>query len=140
MNITKMAKQKIELNKEVSAFLDEQKYSLRLEIEQLRFCILSANNYLTETIKWNGPNYSFGDEDRITMRVQPPTSKQIQLIFHRGAKKQEQPKNKLIDDNSKLLIWKENDRAIATFKSMTDIENAKENLIEIVKKWIEATK
>lgn len=135
-----MANHKIKLNSVVSDFLDEQNHSLRQEIELLRNCILTADNNLNETIKWNGPNYSIEEEDRITMRVQPPTSKQIQLIFHRGAKKQEQPKSKLIDDNSKLLIWKENDRAIATFKSMTDIENAKTNLIEIVKKWIEATK
>ena len=135
-----MAKHKIKLNSVVSDFLDEQNHSLRQEIELLRNCILTADNNLNETIKWNGPNYSIEEEDRITMRVQPPTSKQIQLIFHRGAKKQEQLKSKLIDDNSKLLIWKENDRAIATFKSMTDIENAKTNLIEIVKKWIEATK
>lgn len=135
-----MANHKIKLNTVVSDFLDEQNHSLRQEIELLRNCILTADNNLNETIKWNGPNYSIEEEDRITMRVQPPTSKQIQLIFHRGAKKQEQPKSKLVDDNSKLLIWKENDRAIATFKSMTDIENAKTNLIEIVKKWIEATK
>lgn len=135
-----MAKEKNHLDSKVSAFLDEQNHSLRKEIEQLRVCIMSAGNNLTETIKWNGPNYSVGDEDRITMRIQPPTIKQIQLIFHRGVKKQEQPETKLIDDSSKLLIWKENDRAIVTFKSMADIENAKADLIEIVKKWINATK
>ena len=129
----------LELNSEVSGFLDELHHSFRQEIEQLRLCILSADNNLTETIKWNGPNYSFDNEDRITMRIQPPTTKQIQLIFHRGAKKQEQPKTKLIDDKSKLLTWKENDRAIATFRSMSDIESNKPNLIEIVKKWINAT-
>lgn len=129
----------LELNSEVSGFLDELHHSLRQEIEQLRLCILSADNNLTETIKWNGPNYSFDNEDRITMRIQPPTTKQIQLIFHRGAKKQEQPITKLIDDKSKLLTWKENDRAIATFRSMSDIESNKPNLIEIVKKWINAT-
>lgn len=46
------------------------------------------------------------------MRIQPP--KQIQLVFHKGAKKLTQPKGKLIDDNW-LLTWKENDRAIAAF-------------------------
>jgi uncharacterized protein YdeI (YjbR/CyaY-like superfamily) len=68
-----MAKTKINLNSEVTAFLDEQKNPFRKEIEQLRNCILSANTDLTENIKWNGPNYCFDNEDRITMRIQPPT-------------------------------------------------------------------
>jgi hypothetical protein len=134
-----MAKQKANLNSEVTDFLDEQKHPFRKEIEQLRNCILSANTALTENIKWNGPNYCFDNEDRITMRIQPPT-KQVQLIFHRGAVKKTQPKDKLIQTKSKLLVWKENDRAIATFKNMKDIEIAEMDLIEIVKKWIDATK
>ena len=74
------------------------------------------------------------------MRVQPPTTKQIQIIFHRGAKKQEQPKAKLIEVNSKFLTWKENDRAVATFKSLQDIDSGKAELINIVREWINATK
>ena len=128
------------LNSEVTTFLDELNHSLRNEIEALRICILLADDNLTENIKWNGPNYCFESEDRITMRVQPPTTKQIQLIFHRGAKKQEQPKDKLIDVNATFLIWKENDRAITTFKSLQDIENRKAELIHIIKEWINATK
>ena len=73
------------------------------------------------------------------MRVQPPT-KQVQLIFHRGAKKQIQPKERLISNKSKMLVWKENDRAIVTFKSMQDIENGKVELTSIVTEWIIATK
>ncbi|SCY99927.1 DUF1801 domain-containing protein [Flavobacterium caeni] len=134
-----MVKQKINLNSEVTALLDELKHPFRKEIEQLRNCILSADKNLTENIKWNGPNYCFDSEDRITMRVQPPT-KQVQLIFHRGAKKQEQPKDKLIANKSKMLVWKENDRAIITFKSMQDIENGKAELTTIVNEWIKAAK
>lgn len=134
-----MAKQKINLNSEVTALLDELKHPFRKEIEELRNCILLADKNLTENIKWNGPNYCFDNEDRITMRVQPPT-KQVQLIFHRGAKKQEQPKDKLISNKSKMLVWKENDRAIVTFKSLEDIDNGKAELTDIVTEWIQATK
>ncbi len=134
-----MEKQKTSLNSEVTDLLDEQKHPFRKEIEQLRNCILSANPDLTENIKWNGPNYCFANEDRITMRIQPPT-KQAQLIFHRGAKKQTQPKDKLISNKSKMLVWKENDRAIVTFKSLQDIENEKSELTKIINEWIEVTK
>lgn len=133
-----MAKQNKQYNPEVSAFLDTLKHPLRAEIEALRTCILNANTGLTEDIKWNGPNYSLNGNDRITMRVQPP--KQVQLIFHRGAKKLAQPKTKLIASTSKLLDWKENDRAVISFKTLKDIEAADKELSTIVKQWLEAAK
>jgi hypothetical protein len=133
-----MAKQNINLNSEVTDFLNEQRHPFRKEIEELRNYILSSNPALTENIKWNGPNYCFDNEDRITMRIQPPT-KQVQIIFHRGAKKQTQPKDRLISNKSKMLVWKENDRAIVTFKSLQDIENGKTELTDIVTEWISAT-
>jgi hypothetical protein len=134
-----MVKKTINLNKEVTEFLDMQNHPFRKEIDELRVNILTAITELTENIKWNGPNYCFENEDRITMRIQP-LIKQVQLIFHRGAKKQEQPKDKLIANNSKMLLWKENDRAIATFKNMEDIQNGKTELTKIINDWINATK
>ena len=133
-----MAKQTINLNSEVTAFLDGQNHPFRKEIEQLRNCILSANKNLTENIKWNGPNYCFDNEDRITLRIQPP--KQVQIIFHCGAKVKAQPKEKLIKEDFGILTWKGNDRAIATFKNMEDIEKGKAALTKIVIAWINATK
>lgn len=126
------------LNIEVTEFLNEVNHPLRKEIELLREIIINATSGLSENIKWNGPNYCFNEQDRITMRIQPP--KQVQLIFHRGAKKQEQPKNRIIQSKSKLLLWKENDRAIVTFKNITEIENGKNDLISIVNEWILKTK
>ncbi len=134
-----MTKETINLNFEVTDFLNKLNHPFIKEIEQLRNCILLADKNLTENIKWNGPNYCFDNEDRITMRIQPPT-KQIQLIFHRGAKKQTQPQDKLISNKSKMLVWKENDRAIITFKSLQDIENGKTELTTIVNEWIKAAK
>lgn len=135
-----MEKQTTNLNNEVTGFLDELNHPFRKEIEKLRIYILTTSKDLTENIKWNGPNYCFENEDRITMRIQPTTTKQIQLIFHRGAKKQEQPADKIISSESKMLVWKENDRAIVSFKNMKDIDNGKIELTEIIKQWISATK
>jgi hypothetical protein len=133
-----MAKQTGHLNTKVTEFIDGQNHPLRNEIEELRKCILLADGDLTESIKWNGPNYCFNGEDRITMKIQP--AKQLQLVFHRGAKKLEQPQNRLIDTKSKLLIWKENDRAIVTFKNMHEIKNAQVDLAKIIHDWIYAAK
>jgi hypothetical protein len=125
------------LNQEVTRFLDELDHPLRSEIEALRLIILEANAMLEENIKWNGPNYSVGAEDRITMRIQPP--KQIQLVFHRGAKVKEQPSERLVKDASGLLMWKGNDRAIASFKNMEAVEASRQALSVIVRDWLVAT-
>ena len=125
------------INNDVTIFLDNLKLPLRDEIEMLRGYILSTEYHLEENIKWNGPNYTFNDGDRITMKVQPP--KNIQLIFHRGAKKQAQPDKKLLDDDSEFLTWKENDRAIMTFTNTTELLSRKDFIIRIVTEWLKAT-
>ncbi len=89
-----MEKQKLKLNDEVTKFLDALNHPLRKEIEQLRVAILHSDKPLTENIKWKGPNYCFNNDDRITMKIQPP--KVIHIIFHRGVKVRPQPKDKLI--------------------------------------------
>ncbi len=133
-----MANPKNRLNEEVTRFLDNREHPLRRQIEQLRIAILNCHEALTENIKWNGPNYCFENEDRITMKIHPPTA--VQLIFHCGAKVREQPAEKLIQNHSGFLLWKGNDRAIATFKNMEDIEKRKAEIRQVVSDWILATR
>lgn len=125
------------MNPEVSHFLSEQNHPLIDLINQLRGVILDTACGLEENIKWNGPNFHVANEDRITMKIFPP--KQIQLIFHRGAKKQTQPDQKLISEHSGLLQWKENDRAILSLKTVEDLSKHQSEIQEIVKDWIKAT-
>lgn len=126
------------LNVEVTELVEKNNHPLIAEINELRTMILRAHPQLEENIKWNGPNYRIGDHDRITMRIHPP--KQIQLIFHRGAKKLAQPADRLIEDPAGLLQWKENDRAIMTFKSMEAIRQAEPQIKSVVQAWIRAAK
>ena len=136
LSILKMTGQ-IKLNDAVTKFVDDQHHPLIGEITELRHLILSVHPELAENIKWNGPNYNIRGEDRITTRIQPP--KQLQLIFHKGAKVQEQPGNRLLNDQSGLLVWKTNDRAVASFKNRQDIEAGRTELLKIVRAWLEAT-
>lgn len=122
------------MNKDVTIFINTLNHPLTKEINLLREIILSCDKGLSENIKWNGPNYVFAGEDRVTMKINPP--KNIQLILHRGAKKLEQPKDKLIQDDSGLLLWKENDRAIITFKTASEIQANTTALKKIIKAWI----
>ncbi len=132
-----MNKTKLDNPISVDNYLAALDHPLKPEIEQLRTLILGTNKNLTEIIKWNAPNFCFHGEDRITMRIHPP--KQIQLIFHQGAKVQELPKNRLISDNTGLLVWKTNDRAIATFANSADILANSSALVEIINAWLAAT-
>lgn len=125
------------MNPAVSQFLDALNHPFREEIDALRRVVLAADSRLTETVKWNAPNYALGAEDRFTMRIQPP-KRQVQLIFHRGAAKLAQPAERLIADDSGLLDWKENDRAIATFRSMAEITAAEAAIGGMVRAWLAA--
>lgn len=127
-----------EPNKEVSHFLDSIYHPFRKEIELLRGLMLSTNDGLIENIKWNGPNYQFNGEDRITMRIQPPT-KLIQLIFHCGAKVKALPHSRIISEDHGLLEWKENNRAVATFKNLDDIILHQETISKVVNDWLLAS-
>ena len=122
------------LNAEVTSFLDQQNHPLRLLIDAIRSFIVNAEPTLSENIKWNGPNFSYEGQDRITVKINPP--KQIQLIFHRGAKVLEQPKDKLITEDFGLLTWKENDRAITTIKNAEELLENSEKWKSIIKQWI----
>lgn len=132
-----MSQTAIQLNPEVTQFLTNQPHPLVHEINHLREIILTAHPALSENIKWNGPNFHLQGEDRITMHIHP--HKQIQLIFHRGAKPLPLSKDRLIKDSSNLLIWKTNDRAVATFKTMEDIEANRAAVAQIVQQWLKAT-
>lgn len=127
----------MKLNSEVTNYLDALNHPLRKEIELVRFIILNAYSGLSENIKWNGPNYSIGNADRITMKIQPP--RQIQLIFHRGVKVQQKPSYRIINDETGLLVWKENDRVVLNLKDLADIEKNRTVIVSIVKDWIQAT-
>lgn len=87
--------------------------------------------------KWDGPNYSLGGEDRITMRIHPP--KRVQLVLHRGAKVKEQPQERLLKDECALLEWKSNDRAIMTFENAAQLERHLAVVKDIVAQWLTAT-
>lgn len=128
---------KAKLNPEVTTFLAGLNHPMMDEINHVRKEILAATPGLTENIKWNGPNFCFADQDRITMRIHPQN--QIQLIFHRGAKVQQVPDHKIISDPTGLLTWRANDRALVTFKRKIDITQRKAELSKIVADWIKAT-
>lgn len=125
------------MNHLVSEFLAPLNHPFTAEIDTLRQIIMDSQTGIEENIKWNGPNYVFQGGDRVTMRIHPP-KKQVQLIFHLGAKKQDAKSARIIEDQSDLLDWKGNDRAVVTYKSLEEIESTKSQLQDIVRAWLKA--
>lgn len=120
----------------VTRLVEDARHPLADAIARLRQLILDSDKRLIESVKWNGPNYSVEGQDRITLRLHPP--RQIQMILHRGAKPLPSPPKPLVDGGP-LLSWKGNDRAIAAFKSLADVEVAAAAIGRVVPEWIDAT-
>lgn len=120
----------------VQIYLDGLDHPMKPEILKIREMIFEVNPNLTEQIKWNAPSFCLNREDKITFNL-PPKKDSIQLVFHRGVKKKELPKEKLINDDSGLLKWATNDRAVIRFTSMQEILDNETDFLEIIRKWLE---
>lgn len=127
---------KANLENLVRIYLENLDHPLKSEILKIREMVFKANPNLTEQIKWNAPSFCLNGEDKITFNL-PPKKDSIQLVFHRGVKKKELPKEKLINDDSGLLKWATNDRAVIKFSSMQEILENETKFIDIVQKWLE---
>lgn len=120
----------------VRIYLENVDHPLKSEILKIREMVFKTNPNLTEQIKWNAPSFCLNGEDKITFNL-PPKKDSIQLVFHRGVKKKELPKEKLINDDSGLLKWATNDRAVIRFTSMQEILENETKFREIIQKWLE---
>ncbi|WP_276357673.1 DUF1801 domain-containing protein [Cohnella caldifontis] len=124
---------------QVEKFLEGLNHPLKPEIEYVRRVILSANEQLSEHIKWNAPSYFINGDDRITFNLHGKDG--FRLIFHCGSKVTEHAQGKpLFEDSTHLLEWVAGDRAIVRFRSMDEIEIKKESLKQVINTWIDVTK
>ncbi|MEZ4647714.1 MAG: DUF1801 domain-containing protein [Candidatus Eisenbacteria bacterium] len=119
---------------DVDAYMHALKHARKEDVEALRAIIRGADGKLVERIKWNAPSYGY-DDDRVTFRLQPKDI--VQLIFHRGAKKRTDAFE--FEDETGLLEWLAEDRAVVTFESGADIRSKKAKLKKLVVRWMKAT-
>ncbi|WP_317890669.1 DUF1801 domain-containing protein [Paenibacillus arenilitoris] len=117
----------------VVAFLNDLEHPLKAEIEEVRSILLSANDRLTEQIKWNAPSFCYENEDRVTFNLRG--NGYFLLVFHRGAKAK--AAKETYEDETGLLEWAAADRATVKFTDMDDVAAKKEKLAEAVNRWIE---
>ena len=120
-------------NSETELFIAQLEHPLKAIMLQLRNDIIHHFPNLQEIIKWNAPSYQHNGIDFLTFNLSKKTD--IKLIFHRGAKTKEVLSDTFIKDESGLLQWAANDRAIVTFTTITQSNNQKEALQNIIQKW-----
>ncbi len=122
---------------DVERFMRELEHPLKAEISRVRSAILAASSEVTEHIKWNAPSFCIGGEDRVTFRLQPED--RFQLVFHRGSKVKD-AKGFRFEDDSGLLEWAAADRAVLTFQDAKDVKAKSAAAVELVARWMEATR
>lgn len=96
---------------------------------------MGADPQITELVKWNAPSFCYDGVDRVTFQLK---SKDIQLIFHRGAKVRDDAASFAFDDDSGLMDWRSSDRAVVTFKDLADVKAKEKAFVALVKRWIKS--
>jgi hypothetical protein len=123
-------------SQEVDRFMERLDHPLKEAVEQLRTAILDSDEQITEHIKWNAPSFCYAGEDRVTFRLYPEN--RVQLIFHRGTKVRSDAADFAFEDRSGLLRWVSDDRAVVALRDVKDAEAKRQDLVELVNRWVVA--
>lgn len=119
----------------VDQLMEKVDHPQKAAIEYLRVAILGVDPEITEQVKWNAPSFSYDGEDRVTFQLR---SQDVQLIFHRGAAVREDTESFDFPDDTGLMKWKSNDRAVVTFKDLAEVKAKEQAFNDLVKRWIKA--
>ncbi|MBC8078111.1 MAG: DUF1801 domain-containing protein [Chloroflexales bacterium] len=118
----------------VDTFLANLDHPFNQEVRAVRQIILEADARISEGIKWNAPSF-FTTEHFATFNLHAKDG--VQLVFHRGAKVRDTPSERIaIADPMGLLAWRSPDRALATFRELSDVNAKRAALADIVRAWI----
>lgn len=109
---------------------------MKTEIETICEIIRHSGVELSEHIKWNAPSFCYHGDDRVTLKLNSPTT--VDLVFHRGSKVKDMPSCRLIEEPTGLLKWAANDRGFISFSSLEDIQNKKDAVTHIINQWVVA--
>lgn len=109
----------------------------RETVDRLRGIVQAASPRLSETIKWNAPNFVDGDEDRVTLGIERKGG--VRLVLHRGARARSSA-DFTFDDPDGVARWPSPDRGVATFSSCAAVQARATEIERLVRRWVEATR
>jgi len=120
---------------DVETYMAALQHRAKPQVEALRRLILAAVPGIGERIKWNAPSYGMGEDDRITMRLQP--GDRLDLVLHRGAKAR--PSGGFVfADPDGLIVWAAPDRGVIALDPDQPLDD-NPALAELLRRWIAAT-
>jgi len=109
----------------------------RATVDQLREIVHAAAPDLTESIKWNAPNFADGDQDRVTLGLERKGGWRV--VLHQGAATQD-TSGFAFDDPDGVARWPSPDRGVATFSTHAALQAQAAQLERLVRRWVEATR
>jgi hypothetical protein len=119
---------------DVDAYMEKLQHARKGEIVSIRAAILASDPELSESIKWNAPNFVFNGEDRITFRLHPRD--RVELILHRGAKKRSDTDSFVFTDASGLINWATQDRGVIEFPEDSRLDSMLEICLPVLHAWV----
>lgn len=121
----------------VEAYLKVLDHPEKETVLALRQILRTGFPALTEGIKWNAPSYAVGDRHVVTMLLRP--GKPVTLVFHTGTQGVEtKTGRRLLAQPALPLEWSADQRALAVFAGLADLEAKKDGLKDLVAQWLAA--
>jgi hypothetical protein len=119
---------------EVDQYMSGLDHPLKDSIQQLRVAVLDSNPGISESVKWNAPNFRYAGQDRVTFRLQPRNK--LQLIFHRGVQKRSDTADFTFTDTTGLMTWVAPDRAVVDFPDEAAVVANQDAVVALVNLWV----
>lgn len=119
----------------VDRFLEGVDPESRDALQAVRRLVLAAHEGVTEHIKWNGPSFCCGGDNRITTGLERKGG--IRVVLHRGAKPRPLSAFRFEDPNG-LASWLAPDRGVVRFTTAADVERCADAFQDLAGRWISA--
>jgi hypothetical protein len=121
---------------DVTEYMARLEHSRKSDVEQIRLAILVSDPGLSETIKWNAPNFVFDGEDRVTFRLQP--GDRVELVLHRGVRTRTDSATFAFHDPSGMVTWAAPDRGVITVPEGADLDRLLQEILPVIHTWVRA--
>ena len=125
------------MGNDVDAWLDSLSPENRGGVDRLREIVRAAAPDLTESIKWNAPNFADGDQDRVTLGIERKGGWRV--VLHRGNAILD-TSDFAFDDPDGVARWPSPDRGVATFSTRAAVQATAAELERLVRRWVEVTR
>jgi hypothetical protein len=121
---------------DVTEYLAGLQHPRKSEVQRIRAAILSSDPEISESIKWNAPNFVFEGEDRVTFRLQPRD--RVDLVLHRGARQRTDADSFAFEDSSGRVVWATSDRGVISVEDGADLEVVLRAILPVIHAWVRA--